>query len=45
MRYLEQKEYLGINIYVSLIPIFYAVIINLIILPFEAKISTTSKTN
>jgi hypothetical protein len=45
MRYLEQKEYLGINVYVSLIPIFYAVIINLIILPFEAKISKTSKTN
>ena len=45
MQYLDQKEYLGINIYISLVPVFYALIINLIILPFEAKISKTSKTN
>ena len=42
-RFLEDKSLLGINIHVSLIVSLYAVISNLILLPFEIKISNLAE--
>ena len=42
-RFLEDKSLLGINIHVSLIVSLYAVISNLILLPFEIKISNLTE--
>ena len=42
-RFLEDNSLLGINIHVSLIVSLYAVISNLILLPFEIKISNLAE--
>ena len=39
MVHLEDKNYLGINIFVASVPVIYCLIINLILLPVESKLS------